>query len=146
MHIITIVSAIKDDKIGDKMSIIELSNPEDKTYKTKLQTYKQWAADSENFKVEPQNYGMGAGMAEDKDMEELEEFLGPNSEIGNQLRSYYSGVQSEPIPDKFLNLLAKLELAEASFAQAEKITTSQEAEAIADDQTEEKLITNIEHK
>lgn len=38
--------------------------------------------------------------------------LGPNSDIGAKLRAYYGTVQEEPIPEKFLDLLEKLDQAE----------------------------------
>jgi hypothetical protein len=38
--------------------------------------------------------------------------LGPNSDIGMKLRALYGAVQSETIPDKFLELLEKLDEAE----------------------------------
>jgi hypothetical protein len=41
-----------------------------------------------------------------------EEGLGPNSDIGRKLRALYSAVQEETIPDKFLELLEKLDQVE----------------------------------
>lgn len=38
--------------------------------------------------------------------------LGPNSDIGAKLRAYYGAVQDQPIPDKFLDLLEKLDQVE----------------------------------
>ena len=38
--------------------------------------------------------------------------LGPNSDIGMKLRALYSAVQDETIPDKFLELLERLDQAE----------------------------------
>jgi hypothetical protein len=38
--------------------------------------------------------------------------LGPNSDIGTKLRALYSAVQEETIPDKFLDLLERLDQAE----------------------------------
>lgn len=38
--------------------------------------------------------------------------LGPNSTIGVQLRALYGSVQDEGIPDRFLDLLEKLDAAE----------------------------------
>ena len=35
--------------------------------------------------------------------------LGSNSDIGAKLRAYYGAVQDQPIPDKFLELLDKLD-------------------------------------
>lgn len=39
--------------------------------------------------------------------------LGPNSEIGRKLKQYYDGLVAEQIPDRFTELLSKLEKAEA---------------------------------
>ncbi len=39
--------------------------------------------------------------------------LGPNSDIGAKLRAYYGTVQEEPIPEKFIDLLDKLDRVEA---------------------------------
>jgi hypothetical protein len=38
--------------------------------------------------------------------------LGPNSDIGAKLRAFYGAVQDQPIPDKFLDLLEKLDQVE----------------------------------
>lgn len=38
--------------------------------------------------------------------------LGPNSDIGAKLRAFYGAVQDQPIPDKFLDLLEKLDAVE----------------------------------
>ncbi|TPW26689.1 NepR family anti-sigma factor [Pararhizobium mangrovi] len=38
--------------------------------------------------------------------------LDPNSEIGSRLKAFYSAVQEEPIPDRFLDLLQKLDESE----------------------------------
>ncbi|KXF76203.1 RNA polymerase [Paramesorhizobium deserti] len=38
--------------------------------------------------------------------------LGPNSEIGSKLRALYTSIQEETIPDRFLDLLEKLDQAE----------------------------------
>ena len=40
--------------------------------------------------------------------------LGPNSDIGAKLRAFYGAVQDQPIPDKFLDLLEKLDQVEQS--------------------------------
>ncbi|MEQ1899667.1 MAG: NepR family anti-sigma factor [Devosia sp.] len=40
--------------------------------------------------------------------------LGPNSNIGAKLRAYYGAVEDQPIPDKFLELLEKLDSVERS--------------------------------
>lgn len=41
-----------------------------------------------------------------------EDVLGPNTDIGMKLRALYSAVQDESIPDKFLELLERLDQAE----------------------------------
>jgi hypothetical protein len=41
-----------------------------------------------------------------------DDMLGPNSDIGMKLRALYSAVQEETIPDKFLDLLERLDQAE----------------------------------
>lgn len=38
--------------------------------------------------------------------------LGPNCEIGKKLRAYYSSIQEEALPGKFLDLLEQLDEAE----------------------------------
>lgn len=38
--------------------------------------------------------------------------IDPSSEIARRLKSYYSAVENEPVPDAFLNLLEKLDEAE----------------------------------
>jgi len=38
--------------------------------------------------------------------------LGPNAEIGRRLRAFYRSVEVEPIPERFLDLLEKLDEAE----------------------------------
>ena len=43
-----------------------------------------------------------------------EEGLGPSSDIGAKLRALYSSVQDEGIPDRFLDLLDKLDRVEQS--------------------------------
>lgn len=40
----------------------------------------------------------------------------PNRAIGDKLRSYYDSVQEEPIPERFLDLLERLEEAEEKAA------------------------------
>lgn len=49
-----------------------------------------------------------------------EDGLGANSDIGAKLRAYYGTVQEEPIPEKFLDLLEKLDQAEDKPATAPK--------------------------
>lgn len=36
----------------------------------------------------------------------------PNGEIGAKLKAYFSFVQSEPVPERFLDLLEKLDASE----------------------------------
>ncbi|PRD43993.1 RNA polymerase [Phyllobacterium phragmitis] len=40
--------------------------------------------------------------------------LGANSELGSKLRALYTSIQEETIPDRFLDLLEKLDQAERS--------------------------------
>ncbi|MFC3644332.1 NepR family anti-sigma factor [Aquibium oceanicum] len=40
--------------------------------------------------------------------------MGTNSEIGRKLREYYQDLMSDDVPDRFTDLLSKLEHAEAS--------------------------------
>lgn len=40
------------------------------------------------------------------------DILDPNNQIGNRLRSFYAAVQDEAIPDRFLDLLEKLDQVE----------------------------------
>lgn len=42
--------------------------------------------------------------------------LGPNTEIGSKLRALYSSIQDETIPDRFLDLLEKLDQVERKSA------------------------------
>jgi hypothetical protein len=42
------------------------------------------------------------------------EILGPNSEIGRKLRQYYDEIASDEVPDRFTQLLSRLEQAETS--------------------------------
>lgn len=44
----------------------------------------------------------------------MDDGLGSNSDIGAKLRAYYGAVQDQPIPDKFLELLDKLDQVERS--------------------------------
>ncbi|MBN9047269.1 MAG: RNA polymerase [Rhizobiales bacterium] len=46
------------------------------------------------------------------------DILGPNSEIGLKLRSLYSSIQDESIPDRFLDLLEKLDRVEQAGGRA----------------------------
>jgi hypothetical protein len=47
-----------------------------------------------------------------------EDGLGPNSDIGNKLRALYGAVQEEGIPDKFLDLLDRLDEVERQAKSA----------------------------
>jgi len=40
------------------------------------------------------------------------EILGPNSEIGRKLRQYYDEIAADEVPDRFAQLLSRLEHAE----------------------------------
>jgi hypothetical protein len=46
--------------------------------------------------------------------------LGPTSDIGAKLRAYYGAVQDQPIPDKLLDLLEKLDEVERATASKGK--------------------------
>ncbi|WP_112945389.1 MULTISPECIES: NepR family anti-sigma factor [unclassified Rhizobium] len=48
------------------------------------------------------------------------DIMDPNSQIGVRLRSLYAAVQEEAIPDRFLDLLEKLDQAEMASAKAAK--------------------------
>jgi len=43
--------------------------------------------------------------------------LGPNSDIGAKLRAFYGAVQDQPIPDRFLDLLERLDEVERAGKQ-----------------------------
>lgn len=66
--------------------------------------------------VSQQRTRMQAGRADDG--------LGPNTDIGARLRALYGSVQDEGVPDQLLDLLEKLDSAEAAqtdLAQKGKI-------------------------
>lgn len=44
--------------------------------------------------------------------------LGANSEIGRKLREYYDGLMTPDVPDRFTELLSKLETAESQRKKA----------------------------
>lgn len=44
----------------------------------------------------------------------------PNAQISEKLREFYKSVQEEPIPDRFLDLLEKLDQAEENAKAASK--------------------------
>jgi hypothetical protein len=46
------------------------------------------------------------------------DILDPNSQIGNRLRSLYAAAQDEAIPDRFLDLLEKLDQVEMASAKS----------------------------
>ncbi len=46
-----------------------------------------------------------------------EDGLGSNSDIGAKLRAFYGAVQDQPIPDKFLDLLEKLDQVEQASSK-----------------------------
>jgi hypothetical protein len=41
------------------------------------------------------------------------DILGPNTEIAKRLREYYNDIVSEDVPERFVELLSRLEKAEA---------------------------------
>ena len=49
-----------------------------------------------------------------------DEGLGPNTEIGSRLRALYGSVQEEGLPDHLLELLEKLDSAEAAQRAADQ--------------------------
>lgn len=46
--------------------------------------------------------------------------LGPNSDIGARLRDFYGRIQEEAIPDRFLDLLEKLDQVEQKSSQNDR--------------------------
>ncbi|WP_160299977.1 NepR family anti-sigma factor [Devosia geojensis] len=48
-----------------------------------------------------------------------DEGLGPNTDIGSRLRALYGSVQEEVVPDRLLELLEKLDSAEAAQRAAD---------------------------
>lgn len=46
--------------------------------------------------------------------------LGPNTEIGSKLRALYTSIQDESIPDRFLDLLEKLDQVENSSSTSSR--------------------------
>ncbi|MHC5305806.1 NepR family anti-sigma factor [Bartonella sp. LJL80] len=60
-------------------------------------------------------------MDDSNDMNRADDFgsdddlLGSNSEIAVKLRQFYTAIQDEAIPDKFLDLLEKLDQAEQAL-------------------------------
>ncbi|MBB2973566.1 MULTISPECIES: NepR family anti-sigma factor [Phyllobacteriaceae] len=63
---------------------------------------------TEKSNLRPRAGHGGAGEARSSRRDEL----GPNSEIGSKLRALYSSIQEETIPDRFLDLLERLDQAE----------------------------------
>jgi Anti-sigma factor NepR len=53
-------------------------------------------------------------------LQRQEDGLGPTTDIGVRLRALYGAVQDEGIPDKFLDLLEKLDAAELQAKQTNK--------------------------
>lgn len=49
-----------------------------------------------------------------------EDGLGPTSDIGAKLRALFGAVQDEPIPDRLLDLLEKLDQAESKSSSTTK--------------------------
>jgi hypothetical protein len=70
--------------------------------------------------VRQRRVGEGTVMKDKTDMQyataertrRADDGLGPNSDIGTKLRALYGAVQDEIIPDKFLELLEKLDQVE----------------------------------
>lgn len=54
-----------------------------------------------------------------------EEGLGPNTDIGARLRALYGSVQEETVPDHLLDLLEKLDSAEAAQRDAPAASKSE---------------------
>ena len=61
-------------------------------------------ADKENLQMN------GAGVRSSRRVQE--DILGPNCEVGLKLKALYTSIQEETIPDRFLDLLEKLDQAE----------------------------------
>jgi hypothetical protein len=59
---------------------------------------------------EPDEPRRGAGRAKPLSAD----LLGPNSEIGRKLKQYYDELVSDDVPDRFADLLSKLEQAEST--------------------------------
>ena len=57
---------------------------------------------------EPNQTLRGAG----RDKPTSADLLGPNSEIGRKLKQYYDDLVSDDVPDRFADLLSKLEHAQ----------------------------------
>lgn len=49
------------------------------------------------------------------------EFAGAYAEIPKRLREYYDSIQEEAIPDRFLDLLEKLDMAERAAQRSDAI-------------------------
>lgn len=49
--------------------------------------------------------------------------IDPNEQISRKLRQFYDGVREQEIPDKFLDLLEKLDEAERKMAETTKGST-----------------------
>ena len=50
-----------------------------------------------------------------------EKFSGAYAEIPKRLREYYDSIQEEAFPDRFLDLLEKLDIAERAAARTDAI-------------------------
>jgi hypothetical protein len=53
------------------------------------------------------------------------QLLGPNSEIGRKLKQYYDDLVSDDVPDRFADLLSKLEQAEPGGTAASAETKAE---------------------
>jgi len=64
---------------------------------------------------------MATQQNEERDQQRLDvrasDILDPNNQIGLKLRSLYAAAQDEAIPDRFLDLLEKLDQAEMASAK-----------------------------
>ncbi|MDR7144087.1 NepR family anti-sigma factor [Rhizobium sp. BE258] len=64
---------------------------------------------------------MATQQNEERDQQRLDvrasDILDPNNQIGVKLRSLYAAAQDEAIPDRFLDLLEKLDQAEMASAK-----------------------------
>ncbi|WP_412057300.1 NepR family anti-sigma factor [Bartonella sp. DGB2] len=64
-------------------------------------------------------------MAKDREEQELgediiQDLFGPQSEIAEKLKQFYTGIQEEEIPERFLDLLEKLDQAEEAAEESSK--------------------------
>ncbi|MBV2144693.1 RNA polymerase [Falsochrobactrum sp. TDYN1] len=60
----------------------------------------------------------GAGLSATRRVRK--DILGPNCEVGLKLKALYASIQDEIIPDRFLDLLEKLDQAEQEGVRGQK--------------------------